>query len=59
MPSIRFVLQQPGLSSAVIGIRTIDQLNEVIQTSQTPELTTEEINQLKEIATPGKYEQHR
>ena len=57
--AIRFVLQQPGLSSAVIGIRTIDQLNEVIQTSQTPELTTEEINQLKEIATPGKYEQHR
>ena len=57
--AIRFVLQQPGISSAVIGIRTRDQLDEVIQTLQVPELTTEEINQLKKTAGAGKYEQYR
>ncbi len=57
--AIRFILQQPGLSSAIIGIRTREQLDEVVQTLQTPELTAEELNQLKKIAPAGKYEQHR
>lgn len=57
--AIRFVLQQPGMSSAIIGIRTREQLDEVVQTLKTPELTTEELNQLKDIAPAGKYDQHR
>ncbi|MBA2500817.1 MAG: aldo/keto reductase [Chitinophagaceae bacterium] len=57
--AIRFILQQPGLSSAIIGIRTREQLDEVVQTLQTPELTAEELTQLKKIAPAGKYEQHR
>ena len=57
--AIRFVLQQPGLGSAVIGIRTRQQLDEVIQTLKTPELTMEELNRLKKTAPAGKYEQHR
>ena len=57
--AIRFVLQQAGLSSAVIGIRTRQQLDEVIQTLKTPELTMEELNRLKKTAPAGKYEQHR
>ena len=57
--AIRFVLQQPGLGSAVIGIRTRQQLDEVIQTLKTPELTMEELNRLKKTAPAGKYDQHR
>ncbi len=57
--AIRFILQQPGLSSAIIGIRTREQLDDVVQTLQTPELTIEELNQLKKMAPADKYEQHR
>ena len=57
--AIRFVLQQPGLGSAVIGIRTRQQLDEVIQTLETPVLSMEELNRLKKTAPAGKYEQHR
>ena len=57
--AIRFVLQQTGMGSAVIGIRTRQQLDEVIQTLKTPELTMEELNRLKKTAPAGKYEQHR
>lgn len=57
--AIRYILNQPGLSSAIIGIRTHNQLEEVIQTLYSPELTTEELNQLNKMATAGKYDQHR
>lgn len=57
--AIRFVLQQAGLSSAVIGIRTRQQLDEVMQTLKTPELTMEELNRLKITALAGRYDQHR
>ena len=57
--AIRFVLQQPGLGSAVIGIHTRQQLDEVMQTLKTPELTMEELKRLKKTALAGKYDQHR
>lgn len=56
---IRFVLQQHGISSAVIGIRTSDQLEEVANTINTPLHTTKEIQLLQQSVKLCNYEQHR
>ena len=57
--AIRFVLQNPAITSAVIGMRTIEQLNEIVETSNTPLLTTEELKRLSNIIPSNIYEQHR
>lgn len=57
--AVRFVLQHPAVTSAVIGIRTMDQLEEVVSTVNTTLLTSEEIQQLQQSIKPGIYEQHR
>jgi len=57
--ALRFVLHHPAIRSAVIGVRTIEQLKEVVHTVSTPPLTDEEINQLRNSVPVNFYEQHR
>lgn len=57
--ALRFVLQRPGISSAIVGIRTMEQLNDVLSTLQTPELTEAEIKYLRASLPVNYYDQHR
>src|SRR6185312_8301279 len=41
--ALQFVLQQPAITAAVVGIRTLDQLQDVIATGNSPALTDNEI----------------
>lgn len=55
--AIQYILQQPAVASAVIGIRTRQQLEEVVKDS--PAVTKEELSILQQAAKPNIYEQHR
>ncbi len=57
--AIQYVLAHPAISSAVIGIRTMDQLKDVAGTSNVVALTSKELNILRQALKPKVYEQHR
>lgn len=57
--ALRFALQQPGISSAIVGIRTMDQLQDIVTTLETPELTESELKYLRASIPVNYYEQHR
>lgn len=57
--AIRFALHHPAITSAVVGIRTEDQLEEAIHVSLSPPLTEEEIRPLQEAIPNNRYEEHR
>ena len=57
--AMRFVLQQPGITSAIIGIRTDKQLQEAATVFDSPELSTEEYQQLLNCIPPNRYTDHR
>ncbi|MEO6133679.1 MAG: aldo/keto reductase [Ginsengibacter sp.] len=56
---IQYVLQNPAITSAIIGIRTTTQLNDAITAIEQPELSEEVINKLKENTTQNFYQDHR
>lgn len=57
--AVRFVLHHPSVTSAVLGIRTEQQLEDALLAAQAEPLTYAEVRQLKEVLAAGKYEQHR
>ncbi|HEY1199356.1 MAG TPA: aldo/keto reductase [Niastella sp.] len=57
--TLRYVLQHPAISTAVAGIRTIQQLEEAVAALQTPLLDEKEMATLKGAVVANKYEQHR
>ena len=57
--ALQFVLFRQEISAAVVGIRTIGQLEEVAATPEIPRLTSAEINFLSNILPTNYYEQHR
>jgi aryl-alcohol dehydrogenase-like predicted oxidoreductase len=57
--AMRFVLQHPAISSAVVGIRTIDQLEDVVQTINTGPLEEPEMALLRKVLPINYYDQHR
>ena len=57
--AIRFTLQHPAITSAVIGMRTIEQLHEIVEASATPMFTEQELKMLATVIPPNIYEQHR
>ncbi len=57
--AIRFTLQHPAVTSAVVGIRTEQQLREASLTSSTPYLTMEEYRLLQETVPASVYKEHR
>ena len=57
--AIRFVLQQPAITSAVVGVRTEAQLKEVLQAIGDSEISAIALNALKESIRSLFYDQHR
>jgi len=57
--ALRFVLQQPAVTTAVAGIRTMEQLAEVVATIETPRLTTTELETLRKAVSQNYYKEHR
>lgn len=57
--AIRYVLRHPAVNTAVIGIRTAEQLDEVAQTVLSHELTKEEMAVLQHSVRAAKYKEHR
>jgi aryl-alcohol dehydrogenase-like predicted oxidoreductase len=57
--AIRFVLHHPAITSAVIGIRTMEQMKEAVETIHTPSLSKPEYRLLTDTVSPIAYQQHR
>jgi aryl-alcohol dehydrogenase-like predicted oxidoreductase len=57
--ALRFVLENPVVSSAVVGIRTLPQLEEAAGVSETPLLAAAGIQILKSALNVNYYDQHR
>jgi len=57
--ALQFVLQNSAVSSVVVGIRNLQQLEEVAATPNTAQLTAGEMDQLKHVLSPNFYELHR
>ena len=57
--AMQFVLQHPSITSAIPGIRTMQQLEEAVQTLNTPSLTDSEMKLLQKSIPVNYYEQHR
>jgi aryl-alcohol dehydrogenase-like predicted oxidoreductase len=57
--AIQFVLHHPAVTCAVIGTRTIKQLNEITNAATTPLLTAQEAKTLSNVLPTNLYEQHR
>ncbi len=56
--ALQFVLNPTVISSAVVGIRTLDQLNQALEAIQTP-ASVDEIQNLQSIIPLNYYELHR
>jgi len=57
--AIQFVLHHPAITSAVVGIRTMEQLEEIAGTSNAPALTKQEYQTLSQSVPALNYTQHR
>jgi aryl-alcohol dehydrogenase-like predicted oxidoreductase len=57
--ALQFVLQHPAIRSAVVGIRTTEQLEAALQTIDAPALTTAEMEQLQQVLPINQYSEHR
>jgi aryl-alcohol dehydrogenase-like predicted oxidoreductase len=57
--ALRFVLQQPGITSAIVGMRTQQQLQDAIKATTAPALSQEELTILKQSLLINHYDQHR
>ena len=57
--AVQFVLKNPAITSAIVGIRTMEQLQDAIQAMNQPALTEEESKKLIDSIPANFYEQHR
>jgi aryl-alcohol dehydrogenase-like predicted oxidoreductase len=57
--AIQYVLNNPAVTSAIVGIRTMEQLKEAVEAINAPALSEEEIKMLREAIPVNFYEQHR
>jgi aryl-alcohol dehydrogenase-like predicted oxidoreductase len=57
--ALRFVLHHPAITSAVVGIRTEEQLTQIVRTLETPALTDNEYKALNTSLAPNFYDSHR
>ncbi|MCC9167022.1 aldo/keto reductase [Pontibacter harenae] len=55
----RFVLYHDTVSSAVLGIRTAEQLSDAVRVAQSVPLAYSDMQKLMQVLSPKKYEQHR
>lgn len=54
-----YVLAQPAVTSAVVGMRTAQQVQDALDAARASPLTATEIQQLQQVLPVNKYEQHR
>lgn len=57
--AVGYVLAQPAVTTAVLGLRTSAQLAEAIHLQQATALLPDEVSQLRQTLRPNRYEQHR
>jgi aryl-alcohol dehydrogenase-like predicted oxidoreductase len=57
--AIQYVLNRPSVTAAIVGIRTMGQLEEAKKTIDVPFLSKPEIDSLKNLLPANRYEQHR
>jgi aryl-alcohol dehydrogenase-like predicted oxidoreductase len=57
--AIQFVLQQPAVISSIVGIRTMQQLEEAVATINLPPLSFSEMHKLRSAITANYYADHR
>lgn len=57
--AIQYVLQNPAITSAIVGIRTMEQLKDALGSIENTGLNKEEMKILKESIPVNFYEQHR
>jgi aryl-alcohol dehydrogenase-like predicted oxidoreductase len=57
--AIRYVLQHPAVTSAIVGIRTMEQMIEAVHTIHTPLISQPEYQLLQKSVNPITYQQHR
>jgi aryl-alcohol dehydrogenase-like predicted oxidoreductase len=57
--AIQFVLHHPAVTSAVVGMRTMEQLEEAVKAITTPALTEPEMERLKNSLPVNYYKEHR
>jgi aryl-alcohol dehydrogenase-like predicted oxidoreductase len=57
--AIRYVLQNPSITSAIVGIRTMEQMIEAVHTIHTPSISKPEYQLLQQSIKPITYQQHR
>jgi len=57
--AIRYVLHHPEVTSAILGIRTIQQLEEAVRTIHTPILSGTQMTLLQDSIKSNRYDQHR
>jgi aryl-alcohol dehydrogenase-like predicted oxidoreductase len=57
--AIQFVLQNPSVTSAIVGIRTVEQLADAVNAVNNQDLGEEEIKMLKEAVAVNYYAEHR
>jgi aryl-alcohol dehydrogenase-like predicted oxidoreductase len=56
--AIQFVLSHPSVTSAIVGMRTTEQLEEAIKALDAPTLSKEELNKLKNTLPVNHYKEH-
>jgi aryl-alcohol dehydrogenase-like predicted oxidoreductase len=57
--ALRFVLQHPAITSAVVGIRTAEQLADAVAAIDARPLSAEEMEQLRQAVPLNYYQEHR
>lgn len=55
----RFVIDNPAVTTAVLGIRTNEHLQDALQVAEASSLNKEEVQALQQAVEQKKYEQHR
>jgi aryl-alcohol dehydrogenase-like predicted oxidoreductase len=57
--AIKYVLQHRAVCSAVVGMRTIEQVQEAVKSLSVADLSENELDKLKTVLEPNKYKEHR
>jgi len=57
--AIQYVLRHPAVTSAVVGMRTMEQLREVLQASDATKLSEQEYSFLQQSIPANFYDAHR
>ncbi|MFT3934649.1 MAG: aldo/keto reductase [Chitinophagaceae bacterium] len=57
--ALQFVLQQPAISCAVVGMHNSEQLQQAITAINSPALTAEDLKQLRQSIPLNYYKEHR